>query len=159
MKQIITVSALILFFLVGCQNNDNGTLDTSKLTEIQMNDVSDAQKEKMPITYEATSVKEGLSALPFEIKLPEKLPFDAKPFQPPTINDMSRDGKKLMVEFKTTSKGNAEQPIILMITALNSEEDLESSNSEEVKLNNEETAYYTNKSLSFNRDGVSYTIT
>lgn len=122
-----------------------------------MNDVTDAQKEKMPITYQAPSVEEGISALPFEIKLPDNL--EAQSFQPPTIDDMSRNGKNLMVEFKTSSKGNTENPVILMIKATNSEEELDSSNSEEVKLNHEVVTYYTNKSLSFSKEGTTYTIT
>lgn len=122
MKKIL-ISILFLFSLVGCQNNDNGTLDTSKLTEVKMSDVTDEQKEKMPITYQAPSVKEGLAALPFEMKLPGDLPFDAQSFKPPIIDDMSRDGRNLMVEFKTSSKENAVKPIILMITAANSEKD------------------------------------
>lgn len=159
MKKIITVSALFFFLLAGCQNTENGMLDTSKLTKIEMTDVSDAQKEKMPITYQAPSVKDGLSALPFEMKLPENLPFDAQPFQPPAITDMSHDGKQLMAEFKTSSKSNAGKSIILMITAINSEGEFDRSTSEEVKLNRGITAYYTNKTLSFNLDKVSYTIT
>ncbi|MEK3822483.1 hypothetical protein MKY20_25740 [Cytobacillus sp. FSL W8-0315] len=158
MKKIL-ISTLFLFLLVGCQNTDNGTLDTSKLTEVEMNDVTDAQKKKIPITYQAPSVEEGISALPFEIKLPDNLPFEAQSFQPPTIDDMSRDGKNLLVEFKTSSKGNTENPVILMIKATNSEEELNSSNSEEVKLNHDVAAYYTNKSLSFSKDGIAYTIT
>ncbi|MGN7402289.1 hypothetical protein ACTHO0_20750 [Cytobacillus praedii] len=159
MKKIITIAALVLFLLVGCQNNQSGTLDTSKLTLIEMNDLTDAQKEKLPITYQAPSVKEGLSALPFKMTLPEILPFDAHPFQPPTINDMSHDGKQLMVEFKTFSKSNSEKPIILMITAINSDVESDPSSSEEVKLSSGVISFYTNKSLTFNLDGISYTIT
>lgn len=155
----ILFSTLLLLLLVGCQNTDNGTLDTSKLTEVEMNDITDAQKEKMPITYQASSVEEGISALPFEIKLPDNLPFEAQSFQPPSIDDMSRDGKNLMVEFKTSSKGNAEKPVILMIKATNSEEELDSSNSEKVKLNHDLVAYYTNMSLSFSKEGITYIIT
>ncbi|WNS76485.1 hypothetical protein RRV45_05600 [Bacillus sp. DTU_2020_1000418_1_SI_GHA_SEK_038] len=158
MKKIIAVSTIVLVLLVGCQNNENRILDTSNLREREMNNLTNTQKEKMPIIYQALSVKEGLTALPFKMKLPKVLPFDALPFQPPTINDMSRDGKNLMVEFKTFSKGNSEKSIILMITAINSEEELDSSNSEEVKLNSGVTAYYTSNSLSFNSDGVSYNI-
>lgn len=50
----------------------------------------------MPITYEASTLKDGLDALPFEMTLPKELPFDAKSFQPPIIKDMAHDGKKLM---------------------------------------------------------------
>ncbi|WP_335454993.1 hypothetical protein [Cytobacillus firmus] len=60
----------------------------------------------------------------------------------------------MIVEFKTSTKGNTENPVILMIKATNSEEELDSSNSEEVKLNYEVVAYYTNKSLSFIKKGI-----
>lgn len=159
MKKIITIAALVLFFLVGCQKNQSGSLDTSKLKEIEMNDVTDAQMEKMPVTYQAPSVKEGLSALPFEMKLPEHLPFNTQAFQPPTITDMSHDGKQLMVDFRTASKSNSGDANILMITAINSEVESNRSSSEEVKLSSGVAAFYTNKSLSFFLDGVSYTIT
>ncbi|KQL18421.1 hypothetical protein ACFFHH_12990 [Cytobacillus solani] len=159
MKRIITVSAFVSFLLVGCQFNESGTLDTSKLKEIEMNDVTDTQKERMPIIYQAPSVKEGLSAIPFKMTLPEILPFNAEPFQPPTINDMSHDGKQLMVEFKTSSKSNSGKSIILMITAINSEVESDHSSSEGVKLSSDVIAFYTNKSLSFHLDGVSYTVT
>ncbi|WP_102272112.1 hypothetical protein [Cytobacillus massiliigabonensis] len=124
-----------------------------------MNDVTETQKERMPITYQAPSVKEGLSALPFKMALPDILPFNAQPFQPPTIQDMSRDGKQLMAEFKTASKSNAGKSIILMITAINRDADSDRSNSEEVKLSRDVIAFYTNKTLSFHLDGISYTVT
>ncbi|WP_313802845.1 hypothetical protein [Cytobacillus sp.] len=159
MKNIITIAAIVLFLLVGCQNIQNGTLDTSKLTLIEMNDVTDAQKEKMPVTYQAPSVKEGLSALPFEMKLPAHLPFNAQAFQPPTITDMSHDGKLLMVDFKTSSKSNSGEANILMITAINSKVESDLTSSKVVKLSSGVMAYSTNKSLSFYLDGISYSIT
>jgi hypothetical protein len=123
-----------------------------------MADVTEEQAKIFPITYEAPSVEVGLDALPFEMYLPEKLPFDAKPFQPPVINDMSHDGKQLMVEFKTSSKTDYEQQIILMITVLNSDDSLDTSNLEQIKLKNNIDAYYANKSISFKQNGISYTI-
>ncbi len=159
MKKFLSVSILLLFILSGCQDAKNGVLDTSKLKKVEMKDVTEEQKKVISITYEAPSVKTGLDALPFEMKLPKKLPFEAKPFQPPVIDDMSHDGKLLRVEFKTSSKTNYEQQIILMIFVFNGQDEFDGSNSEQVKLNNDVVAYYLNKSLSFNQDGVSYTIT
>jgi hypothetical protein len=157
-KKLLTLSALILLFLSGCQVANNGTLDTSKLKKVEMKDVTEEQAKLIPITYEAPSVKVGLDALPFDMNLPEKLPFDAKPFQPPVINDMSHDGKKLMVEFKTSSKTNYEQQIILMISVFTADDGLDTTNSEQVKLKNDVVAYYLNKSISFKQDEISYTI-
>jgi hypothetical protein len=155
----LSISIITLLLLVGCQDAKNVTLDTSKLKKVEMDDVTDEQRKVLPITYEAPSVKAGLDALPFEMVLPEKLPFDVKPFQPPIINDMSHDGKNLMVEFKTSSTTNDEQPIIVMVFVSNSGNGFDRSNSEQVKLKNNLVAYYLNKSLSFNRDGVLFTIT
>lgn len=144
--------------LVGCQTAKNDTLDTSKLNEVKMGDMTDEQKKVLPITYEAPSLRVGLDALPFELNLPEQLPFDAKPFQAPVINDMSHNGKKLMVEFKTSSKTSYEQQITLIISVMNDEIGFDPSNSETVKLNNDIDAYYSNPSISFKQDKISYTI-
>jgi hypothetical protein len=157
-KKLLSVSALILLLLVGCQETKNGTLDTSKLKEIEMNDVTEEQKKKIPITYEAATLKDGLDALPFEIKLPEKLPNNLKPFQPPVINDMTHEGKNLMVEFKTFKKTNTGKPLGVMVSVDNGENAYDTTNSEEVKLNKDISAYYLNKTLSFNQDGISYVI-
>jgi hypothetical protein len=157
-KEILSVSILILLLLVGCQEAKNGTLDTTKLKEIEMNDITEVQKKNLPITYEASTVKDGLDALPFEMKLPEKLPFDLKPFQPPVITDMTHEGEKLMVEFKTFTKSNSGKPLGVIISVSNSEDRIDTTNSEEVKLNNDITSYYANKSLSFIQDGISYSI-
>jgi hypothetical protein len=157
-KKLLSVSALILLLLVGCQDTKDWKLDTSKLTKVEMKDVTEVQAKKIPITYEAPSVKVGLDALPFEMSLPEELPFDAKPFQPPVFNDMTHDGKKLMVEFRTSSKMNDEQQIILMISVVNGDDGFDTANSEQVKLNNDVDAYYLNKSISFKQDEISYMI-
>jgi hypothetical protein len=158
LKKIFLVTAFILLLLSGCQGAKNGTLDTSKLKKIEMADFTEEQAKIFPITYEAPSLKVGLDALPFAVNLPEKLPFDAKPFQPPVINDMSHEGNQLMVEFKTSSETDYEQQIILMITVFNSNDSLDTSNLEHIKLKNNLDAYYANKSVSFKQNGISYTI-
>jgi hypothetical protein len=157
-KKLLSVSALILLLLVGCQETKNGTLDTSKLKEIEMNDVTEEQKKNIPITYEAVTLKDGLDALPFEIKLPEKLPNNLNPFQPPVITDMTHEGKNLMVEFKTFKKTNTGKPLGVMISVDNGENGNDTTNSDEVKLNKDISAYYVNKTLSFNQDGIYYVI-
>lgn len=157
MKKFLFFSVLLLLVLAGCQNSKNGELDTSKLTKVDMEDVTEEQKKKIPITYEAPSVEVGLEALPFEMKLPEKLPFDALPFQPPIINDFTHDGKHLMVEFRTFSK-NKEEKIILMITADYPSEKREEPNFEEVTLDNGVIGEYRNNTLVFQLDDVSYSV-
>lgn len=157
MKKILSISALSLLLLVGCQDTKNGTLDTSNLKKVEMKDLTDDQKEKVPITYEASSVEDGLEALPFEMTLPEELPFDAKPFQPPVIDDMTHDGKKLMVEFKTFSE-NKDENIILMIKANYPVSDSQVPNAEEVKLKNDVVGKYLGNALSFQLDDVTYDV-
>lgn len=158
MKKILSVSSFILLLLVGCQDTKNRTLDTSNLKKVEMDDVAAEPKKKILITYEAPSVKAGLEALPFNMKLPEKLPFEATPFQPPTINDMSRDGKKLMVEFKAFSK-NKDDQTTLMITTFSEEVEIDITNFEQVRLKDGVVAGYSNNVLQFNKGGVSYVIT
>ena len=158
MKKIITILILILLLFTSCIGIKNGTLDTSKLQKIEMKDISADQKKKMPITYQAPSVKVGLDAIPFNIKLPIKLPFDAAQFQPPIINDMAHDGKKLMVEFKCFSQKRSKK-IILIINVINEDLKNNDTNSEKVELKNHITSEYFNNSISFNKNGISYTIT
>ncbi|WML48830.1 hypothetical protein RCG23_01480 [Neobacillus sp. PS3-34] len=157
MKKLFLILALLLLLLVGCQDPKNGTLDTSKLNKVEMKDVTKEQKKNIPITYKAPSVKVGLDALPFEMKLPGNLPFDAKPFQAPIINDQNHDGKKLSVEFTTSSK-RKEDKIFLRINAFN-EEFLETNQElEKINLNKKHTGYYNNNLLNFHSKGISYTI-
>lgn len=157
MKKIIAVSALIFLALVGCQSNTSGTLDTSKLNKVEMADMTEEQKKILPITYAAPSVKVGLNALPFEMNLPEKLPFDAKPFQPPVINDMTHDGKKLMVEFKTFSE-KKEENIILLVKASYPVDDSQVPNAEEVELKNGVVGKYLGNTVSFQMEDVVYDV-
>lgn len=158
MKKFMLFLILLLLVLAGCQNIKNGKLDTSKLKKVEMEDVTEEQKERMPATYEAPSVEVGIEALPFEMKLPREIPFDAHPFQPPIIDDMKHDGKLLMVNFKTFSK-NKEEQIILMIMADYPVVDYDMPNSEDITLDNGLIGKYQKNSLMFNIDNVSYTVT
>lgn len=157
MKKLLSVSGLILLLLAGCQGAESGTLDTSKLKEIEMSDVTEEQKKNMPITYEAASLEDGLAALPFDITLPAELPFNAMPFQPPVINDLTHDGKKLMAEFRTFSE-NKDENIILMIKANYPVSDSQMPNSEEVELKSSVDGEYLGNALSFRRDDVNYDV-
>lgn len=122
-----------------------------------MKDVTEEQAKKIPITYEAQSVKVGLDALPFEMYLPEELPFDAQPFHPPVINDMTHDGKKLMVEFRTSTKYK-DNNIILMIKVDYPVSDMQVPNAEEVELKNGVVGKYLKNTVSFQLDNVAYDV-
>jgi hypothetical protein len=152
----LSVLALVFFLLVGCQVGNN-ELDTTKLKKVEMKDVTEEQKKNMPFTYEAPSVKVGLAALPFEMKLPKKLPFEANPFQPPIINDMNRDGKILNVDFRAFSK-NKKENIILMVKASYPVRDSQIPNAEKVKLKNDVVGEYLANGVSFLLDDVSYDV-
>jgi hypothetical protein len=156
-KKTIPVSALILLLLVSCQSNNSLTLDTSKLNKVEMGDMTEEQKKILPITYEAPSVEVGLDALPFEMNLPKKYPFDAKPFQPPVINDMTHEGKKLMVEFRTFSV-KKEENIILMVKASYPVDDSQVPNAEDVELKNGVVGQYLGNTVSFQLEDVVYDV-
>jgi hypothetical protein len=156
LKKTLSVLALVIFLLAGCQVGNN-ELDTTKLKKVDMKDVTEEQKKNMPFTYEAPSVKVGLAALPFEMKLPKKLPFEAAPFQPPIINDMNRDGKILNVDFRAFSK-NKEENIILMVRAGYPVGDSQTPNAEKVKLKNKVVGEYSTNGVSFLIDDVSYDV-
>lgn len=147
---------LILVLLVGCQSLSTGKLNTSKLIEVEMNDVSDEQKKKIPITYEAPSVEVGLKALPFKMILPEKLPFDAMPFQPPVIDDMKHDGKYLMVNFRTFPKNK--EDIIFIMQVDYPVTDTNVPNAEEINLDNKVNGHYIGNTLGFQLENVFYNI-
>jgi hypothetical protein len=152
----LSVLSLVVLLLAGCQVG-NTKLDTTKLKKVEMKDVTEDQKKYMPFTYEAPSVKVGLAALPFEMKLPKKLPFDAAPFQPPIINDMNRDGKILDVDFRAFSK-NKEENIILMVQASYPVRDSQIPTAEKIKLKNDVVGEYLANSVSFMLDDVSYNV-
>ncbi|MFO1445032.1 hypothetical protein KDN24_17895 [Bacillus sp. Bva_UNVM-123] len=155
--KFLSVVVLMGILLTGCQDTKNGTLDTSKLNKIEMEDLTEQQQEKIPISYEASSLKAGLVALPFEIKLPKKLPFESTPFQPPTFMDFKHDGKVFMVEFKSFSK-NKDEKILLIISVSNIESNIDTSNTEPIELKGDIVAIYSGKALSFSKDKISYSI-
>ena len=154
MKKILMM--LFLVNLVGCQSISIGKLDTSKLIEVEMKDLSDEQKKGIPLTYEAQSLGEGLEALPFKITLPEKLPFDAMPFQPPVIDDMKHDGKYLMVHFRAFPKNK--ENLIFMVQVDYPVTNSNVPNAEEIILDKNVTGYYAGNTLGFQLENVFYNI-
>ncbi|MFT8322997.1 MAG: hypothetical protein ABF649_19195 [Bacillus sp. (in: firmicutes)] len=156
MKKIAAAAIILLLLVAGCQDANKNELDTSKLKKVEMKDVTDKQKENMPITYEAASVKEGMEALPFEMKLPEELSFDAT-FQPPIIEDLNHDGKVLMATFRALPK-KQDDTNILIVKADYPVTKSKEPNFEEIKLNNGVNGKYYNNNLVFQLKDVSYTI-
>lgn len=117
----IWLAIFILILLVGCQSNKSGKLDTSKLNVFSA--AYDKEGQVGSAIYEASSVKDILKTLPFKMKLPQKLPFDAKEYEPVRIHDLNNDGETLAVTFHTTSKNtntileDSDEVIILNIEA------------------------------------------
>ncbi len=143
--------------LAGCQFISHGKLDKSKLSKVKMNDVSEEQQAKIPLTYEAPSLEVGLKALPFAMKLPEKLPFAAKPFQPPIIEDFNHNGQQLLVRIRTSSEDEKDQ-IILHVQSDFPVNEMTIPNMEEVELDKKMIGYYNGKALNFIVENVAYSI-
>lgn len=78
MKKIIdTIFIVMACLLVGCNNlKTNGTLDTKHLTKME-----GSGEHQTPIAYQASTLKDGLKALPFKMVAPHQFPFSTKGFK------------------------------------------------------------------------------
>jgi len=95
---------LILFFLtllVACQNNDK-TLD---IKNIEVDKSANNEEAKH---YKAKSLDVAIKSLPFQLKVPTKIPSTFNQFQPIFITDWNdtEDGKDIAIELRATSKDN-----------------------------------------------------
>jgi hypothetical protein len=157
MKKLWLVPMLVLFILFGCKDGNNGTLDTSKLEKVEpKGNATEEQLKNIPISYEATSLDEGLDALPFKLKMPKDIPFDAKPLIISTIEDFKHDRKNLRVSFTTTSKEKSEV-ILLMITVHNFKVEY-SGSGKDVQLSKDVVGNYNGNLLIFEKDGIYYDV-
>ncbi|MCM3572457.1 hypothetical protein M3172_04600 [Mesobacillus subterraneus] len=111
--------------------------------------------KRILILYNVPSLKVGLDALPFEVKPPKDLPFDAMPLKM-TIEDFKHDGKELRVDLMSVSKIK-EDNIIFMISVHNFKVAYAESLGDEVQITEGDVGYY-NGSLSFEKDGIYYNI-
>ncbi|WP_226670311.1 hypothetical protein [Metabacillus litoralis] len=98
MKKFLVVPLILL--LSACTSNPS-TLDTSKLTPLEESNVEDIPRE-----YQVASLKDGLDAIPFDLKLPKELPFEAKSFKVMNIMDWNdqEDRKDISIELLTVSE-------------------------------------------------------
>lgn len=133
---------------------EDNVLDTSNLEKV----ISDTEEqlEGLPISYKASSVEEGLEALPFEVKLPENIPADLNSFQPPRMEDFDHDGKKIRVTFEAFAN-DPQKPILLMVGVHNYEVGY-GGNADEIELYEGLIGEYIGNSLTFNKDGIFYDI-
>jgi hypothetical protein len=151
MKKSLCAALILLLFFTGCQEKTSGTLDPTHLVK------TESELDSVPIVYEAPSLEKGLESLPFKIKLPEKLPFDAMPLKMMSIEDFKHDGKELRVEFMSVSK-NAADKILLDISIHNFKVEYAEPAGDDVKLTDGVLGNYIGNSLIFEKDGIYYSI-
>ncbi|WP_019413409.1 hypothetical protein [Paenisporosarcina sp. TG20] len=107
MKKYLIISCLL--FLVGCSNG----LDTSQLIETQ------ADKDEFIKFYDAPSVEIAVDALPYEVNLPEDLPFETEGFKSLGITDIGGKGQNPEAIFM--AMGESEHNLYLTTTLANIE--------------------------------------
>lgn len=152
MKKTLLLAALLLIILSGCNK-----LDTSNLKVKEPEDeATDHQIKNRPITYVADTLEDGLNALPFDVVLPENLPFEAAPFEAPMIMDLNHDGRMLMAQFKAYDKGNKE--IMLLIQTDFPVVESSVPESEKIELSNEMKGFYSKNSIAFQLKDVAYSL-
>ena len=127
LKKYIVISGLLL--LVGCSNG----LDTSQLSESQQGE------EGFIKFYNAPSVEVALDALPYEVNLPERLPFETAGFKSLGITDFGGKGQNPEAQFIALNE--KENNLILSTTTAQLE--YPHSNPEEITLDNGYEAFYT----------------
>lgn len=157
MKKLWLVPVLMIIVLFGCQDGNNGALDTTKLEKVEpQGNATEEQLKIIPVSYEAPSLDEGLDALPFKLEIPNKLPFEAKPLQISMIEDIKHDGKNLRVSLSTGSNDSSDA-VDLMITVHNFKVEYDGSG-KDVELSNGVVGNYSGNSLTFEKDGIYYFI-
>jgi hypothetical protein len=138
MKKIILIVALSVG-LISCQN-ENLTLDTSNLEKIPQKGIENLSKEQqktIPIDYKAPSTKIALKSLPFEMKLPSKLPFESTPF-------------------KLNKEKNNIKLIAILVT--NQKNVTFAGTKKEVNLKNKVKGYIQGKTVHFKNNNITYEI-
>lgn len=112
MKKILLFSLALILISFGCENRKNHSLDTSKLKKIEQPNLTKEQRKMIPITYEASSLEEGLNALPFKLKIPKKLPFKVEPSESIEIDDYNHNGRNLGVRYSFSNIDNSKLFVI-----------------------------------------------
>ncbi|KQL42059.1 hypothetical protein AN960_02065 [Bacillus sp. FJAT-25509] len=124
MKKILLIGLTSLLIPFGCENEKNPSLDTSKLKKFEQPELTKEQRKILPITYESSSIEEGLDALPFKLKIPNNLPFEVDPIKTLSINDIDHKGKKLDVQY-SLSHIDKSTLFIVLVTVHNYKPELE----------------------------------
>ncbi|MEH6936856.1 hypothetical protein V7056_03225 [Bacillus sp. JJ664] len=157
MKKVWLVQMVLIVLLFGCKPLQNDLLDTSQLEKVEpTGNLTEEQLKTIPVTYNATSLEEGLDALPFKVKIPKDFPFDAVPLKISSIEDFRQDRKNVRVSFMTTAKDRTEE-IILLLGVDNFQAE-QSGTTEDVHLEKDVVAKFTGNTLFFEKDGMNYTV-
>lgn len=127
MKKYLIASCFLL--LTACSNE----LDTSQLTESKMSE------EGFIKFYNAPSLEVAIDALPYEVNLPEELPFKTEGFKSLGITDIGGKGQNPDAQFMAT--GDQENNLLLSTTM--GTIDYADTTPEEITLNNGYQAQYT----------------
>jgi hypothetical protein len=154
----------ILFILIGCQNENvnkttDQTLDTSNLTKEDTE--SEGSYQFSFDIYKAPSLEVALDAIPFDVNLPEELPFEAEPFKVMNIYDFDKDGKKIEIDFLTISKTGDDSSTNSFLFINASNYDMTAAIPEEVEevvVGSDVQGEYNDSSLSFSVEGIYYKI-
>jgi len=161
MQKILILVLVLLFIPLGCEKREKNTLDTSNLKKNDQNlsKLTKEQRKMIPIPYESSSLEEGLRALPFTIKIPNKLPFKVEPIKSLSIDDVGHNGKKLSVHYYLSHIKNPKF-FVMYVTIKNYnpefEPDYDSEETNEiVQLKDGVSGTYTGDSSSL---GVSYNV-
>lgn len=125
MKRILLFSLTVTLILFGCDNRMNQSLDTYKLKKFEQPNLTKEQRKMIPITYEASSLEEGLNALPFKVKIPKNLPFKVVPSESLQIHDYNHNGKKLGVHYSLSQIDNSKQ-FVIYVSIYNYKHELQS---------------------------------
>ncbi|WP_307284628.1 hypothetical protein [Bacillus sp. SORGH_AS_0510] len=156
MRKSIIGSVLFLTVLTGCGANHTGKLDTSKLEKVEYEHTTKEQAKGLPILYNAPSLKVGRKALPFDMKMPDNIPFKVEQYGF-NIRDFKHDGTQLRATFFAKPKEqnanmqfkiDAGHPVI--------ENTLK--NVTEIKLDEGVEGEYKGNALYFQFEDVSYNI-
>lgn len=127
MKNRLLISGMLL--LAGCSNG----FDTSRLTETK------ASEDGFLKFYQAPSTEIAIDALPYEINLPEQLPFETEGFKSLGITDIGGKGQNPEANFMASdAKDNS---LILSTSTANRE--YPEGKPEEITLENGYQAFYT----------------
>ncbi|MFF2875867.1 hypothetical protein ACFVR2_06035 [Gottfriedia sp. NPDC057991] len=124
MKKILLIGLTSLLIPFGCENEKNTLLDTSKLKKFEQPELTKEQRKILPVTYESSSIEEGLKALPFKLKIPKNLPLKFNPIETLSILDINHKGKKLDVQY-SLSHIDKSTLYIIIVTVHNYKPELE----------------------------------